>query len=125
MFRTSVSGCLVTVNPKVMNFPASPINDFKIGNEFRFGLSSSATSVTGPEPTYFGPYSANSESLGSILSLFNIPDGIFIFVRFIIRPPISLKSLDSRAICNLSIVPKALPKTGMLEPSTFSNNTAG
>ena len=56
MLVTSVSGCFVTVRPKVMNFPASPLNDFSIGRVNRSALSSVKTiSLTGPFSMCFGP----------------------------------------------------------------------
>ncbi len=123
----SVSGCFVTVMPKVIKRPASPGKDLSTGIELSDNLllSVSTTSVTGPWSTYLGPYSLISESLGSIFNLLSMPEGIFIFVSSVIRLPISEKSLVSSAISSRFMLPKALPSTCILEPSTFSKSTAG
>jgi hypothetical protein len=111
----------------VIKRPASPGKDLSTGKELSdiLLLSVSTTSVTGPLSTYLGPYSLISESLGNIFNLLSMPEGNFILVSSVIRLPISEKSLVSRAISSLLILPKALPRICIVEPSTFSKSTAG
>src|SRR5579875_159988 len=125
IFLLPVSGFFVTTIPKVMNLPASFGHDLSAGRKERLGLSVIILSITSPFFSTFGAYPASSAIFGRDLNFSSRPEGTCMLRISVILFPSCSKSSTPRAILSLFSEPKRLPATGMLNPSTLSNTTAG
>jgi hypothetical protein len=120
-----VRGFRVKTIGKVMKRPPSASQHFKIGmSNNENSPSRLTTSWHGPDFTSRGKYLPNSASFGNIFTFSSKPSGDLKSSHSVKRAATS-STLDTSSASSIRLrLPKALIKTGISPPSTFSNNRA-